>query len=177
VSFESARRAATAVLSRPGYPDVVLRDQTPMSCLLDGMTPAEWYRTLNSMVFFFASRRKLEKLRNARAGRHVAQLVLSVDTRSLVSAYRDRVLLSGMNTGATVRRALPRGSHTFLPIADFPYQERRKTRAPMDALVEVTIVGGVPDIVDHLIAVEEVASGTRTQIWPLPSDGARETRA
>jgi hypothetical protein len=176
VPFESTRRDATIALSRSGYPDVLLRDQTPMTdralaaCLLNGMTPAEWYHTLNGMVFFFASRRKLEKLQNAKAGRNLAQLVLTVDTRSLVSAYRDRILLSGMNTGATFRRALPRGPRTFLPIADFPYQERRKTRAPADALVEVTVAGGIPDVVNYLIAVEEVAPGRRTHIWPPPNN-------
>jgi hypothetical protein len=105
------------------------------------------------------------------------QLVLTIDTRSLVKAHRDRILLSGMNTGSTVRRPLPRGLRTFLPIADFPYAERRRTRSASDALVELTVAGAVPDILDHLIAVDEVAAGRRKTVWrpagaPSPSPAA-----
>lgn len=178
IPFESARRSTTTVLTRPGYADVVLRDQTPMTdkalaaCLVDDMTPREWYETLNRKVFFFTSRQKMQKLQNAKAGRDRAQLALIVDSRSLVSSYRDQILLSGMNTGATFRRALPRGPRSFLPISDFPYDARRLTRSPSDALVELTVADGVPDVLDHLIVVEEVVPGRTTAIWRRPQPHA-----
>lgn len=107
-AFESERRARGMILQRPGWSDVLVRDQSPMSdrallgCLTHGMTPRDWYRLLNGKVFFWTSERRLQRLLTARAGRDVAQLVLTIDTRSLVERYRDRILLSGMNTGATV---------------------------------------------------------------------------
>jgi hypothetical protein len=161
------------ILKGDGLPDALLRDQSPMSekalirCL-DGMTPREWYRSLNAKVFFWTSVQRLQRLLTAKAGRDVAQLVLTVDTRSLVTTHRDRVLLSGMNTGSTIRRPLPRGPMTFLPIAEFPYEERRRTRSPSDALVEFVVEGAVPDIMDHLIAVDEIRPDRRVEVWRRP---------
>jgi hypothetical protein len=172
-AFESERRSTGMILKGDGLPDVLLRDQSPMSekaligCL-DGMTPREWYRSLNAKVFFWTSTRRLQRLLKAKAGRDVAQLVLTIDTRSLVTAHLDRVLLSGMNTGSTIRRPLPRGPSTFLPVAEFPYEERRRTRSPSDALVELVVEGAVPDIMDHLIAVDEIGPDRRVEIWRQP---------
>jgi len=172
-AFESERRSTGMILKGDGLPDVLLRDQSPMSekaligCL-DGMTPCEWYRSLNAKVFFWTSTRRLQRLLKAKAGRDVAQLVLTIDTRSLVTAHLDRVLLSGMNTGSTIRRPLPRGPSTFLPVAGFPYEERRRTRSPSDALVELVVEGAVPDIMDHLIAVDEIGPDRRVEIWRQP---------
>jgi hypothetical protein len=172
-AFESERRPTGMILKGDGLPDALLRDQSPMSekalirCL-DGMTPREWYRSLNAKVFFWTSMQRLQRLLTAKAGRDVAQLVLTVDTRSLVTTHRDRVLLSGMNTGSTIRRPLPRGPRTFLPIAEFPYEERRRTRSPSDALVEFVVEGAVPDIMDHLIAVDEIRPDRRVEIWRRP---------
>jgi hypothetical protein len=172
-AFESERRPTGMILKGDGLPDALLRDQSPMSekalirCL-DGMTPREWYRSLNAKVFFWTSMQRLQRLLTAKAGRDVAQLVLTVDTRSLVTTHRDRVLLSGMNTGSTIRRPLPRGPRTFLPIAEFPYEERRRTRSPSDALVEFVVEGAVPDIMDHLIAVDEIRPDRRVEVWRRP---------
>jgi hypothetical protein len=180
VAFESERRATGMILRHGDLPGVLLRDQSPMSdrallgCL-DGMTPRQWYETLNSKVFFWTSMRRLQRLLTARAGRDVAQLVLTVDTRCLVEAHRDRVRLSGMNTGSTIRRPLPRGPNTFLSIAEFPYEERRRTRSPSDALVELVVESAVPDIMDHLIEVDEVGPDRRVEVWrrpPLDADTA-----
>jgi hypothetical protein len=172
-AFESERRPTGMILKGDGLPDALLRDQSPMSekaligCL-DGMTPREWYRSLNAKVFFWTSMQRLQRLLTAKAGRDVAQLVLTVDTRSLVTTHRDRVLLSGMNAGSTIRRPLLRGPRTFLPIADFPYEERRRTRSPSDALVEFVVEGAVPDIMDHLVAVEEIGPDRRVEVWRRP---------
>jgi hypothetical protein len=178
-AFESARRPAGMSLRADGLPDVLLRDQSPMrekallDCL-DGMTPRQWYETLNAKVFFWTSLRRLERLLTAKAGRDVAQLVLTVDTRSLVEVHRDRVHLSGMNTGSTIRKPLRRGPRTFLPIAEFPYEHRRRSRSPSDALVELVVDGAVPDVMDHLLEVDEVGPERRVEVWrrlpqaPLP---------
>jgi hypothetical protein len=169
-AFESERRPTGMILKGDGLPAVLLRDQSPMSekaligCL-DGMTPREWYRSLNAKVFFWTSMQRLQRLLTAKAGRDIAQLVLTVDTHSLVTAHRDRVLLSGMNTGSTIRRPLRRGPRTFLPVAEFPFEKRHRTRSPSDALVEFVVDGAVPDIMDHLIAVEEIGPDRRVEVW------------
>jgi hypothetical protein len=173
VPFESERRAASMFLKHGNYPGVLLRDQTPMTdkallgCL-DGMTPRQWYETLNAKVFFWTSLRRLERLLMARAGRDITQLVLTVDTRSVVEAHRDGARLSGMNTGSTIRKPLRRGPMTFLPIAEFPFEERRRTRSPSDALVEFVVEGSVPDIMEHLIEVDEVGPNRRVEVWRRP---------
>src|ERR1700744_1867974 len=177
-AFESERRAKGMILQRTGWPDVLVRDQSPMSdkallgCLTDGMTPRDWYRLLNAKVFFWTSERRLKRLLAARAGRDLAQLVLTIDTRSLVERYRDRILLAGMNTGATVRKPLARGPRTFLPIAEFPYAERRRTRSASDALVELTIAHAVPDVMDHLVSAELVGRDGRVPVWRRAGAGA-----
>jgi hypothetical protein len=174
-AFESERRRAAMTLKRADFPGVLLRDQTPMSdealagCLVGGMTPRQWYETLNSKVFFWTSMQRLQRLLTAKAGRNVAQLVLAFDTRSLVTTHRERIRLSGMNTGSTIRRPLPRGPKTFLPIAEFPYGERRRTRPPSDALVELVVEGAVPDVMEHLIEVDEVGPDRRIEVWRRPS--------
>jgi hypothetical protein len=175
-ALESERRAKGMILKRLGWPDVLVRDQSPMSdralvgCLTDGMRPREWYRLLNGRVFFWTSERRLQRLLTARAGRDVAQLELTVDTRSIVERYRDRILLAGMNTGSTIRRPLPRGPQTFLPIAHFPYAERRRTRSAPDALVELTVAHAVQDVMNHLIAADLVGPEGRVEVWRRLSD-------
>lgn len=39
-------------------------------------------------------------------------------------------------------------------IADYPYEQRRKEREPRDAIVEIAVEDGVPDIADLVILVE-----------------------
>jgi hypothetical protein len=181
--FESERRARGMILKRAGLPDTLLRDQSPMSdkalvgCLTDGMTPLDWYRTLNAKVFFWTSEQRLQRLLTAKAGRDVTQLVLTLDTRSVVGRYRSRILLSGMNTGSTVRRPLPRGPRTFLSIADFPYEERRRTRSASDALVELTVPSAMQDTMDHLIAAELAGPDGRVDIWRRRASEAGATRS
>jgi hypothetical protein len=180
IAFESQRRHKSMALTKRGYDDIALRDQNPMTdealnrCLVDGMTPRQWYESLNAKVFFWTSKRRLQGLLTAKATRETTQLVLTVDTRSLVSGHRDRILLSGLNSGSTIRKPLPRGARTFLPISDFPYQERRKSRSASDALVELVVAGGVPDLMDHLIAAHEVTPGQSTEIWRRPGSDPGE---
>jgi hypothetical protein len=58
ILIEGQRRPKSVVLTHGSLPPIVIRDQIPMSdgalkkCLLDGLTPADWYRLLNGKVFF-----------------------------------------------------------------------------------------------------------------------------
>lgn len=75
--------------------------------------------------------------------------------------------------------AQPRGKQTFMTIAEYPYEERRKEPRPVeDALVELVVDDGVPDIMDHLIAAHRFSGGQLEEIWRRPGtaqdDGPQE---
>ncbi|ACA15807.1 conserved hypothetical protein [Methylobacterium sp. 4-46] len=173
-ALEARRRPQGTRIARAGLPDAVVRDQKPMSdaalrrCLDDGLGPADWYRILNDKAFFWLSRRRLRHLLDARAYRGRPQTVLTLCTRSLVAAHRDRILLSPINSGAAFMRPVRRGRGTFMRIAAYPYAERRATRSRDDALVELTVAGGVPDVADHVLAVHRLADGAAAEIWRSP---------
>lgn len=173
------RRPESVPLERDGLPGAVLRDQKPMSdgklaaCLDGGMTPADWYALLNSRSFFWLSRARIWSLLKARAYRDLPQTVLTVDTASLVAAHRDRIWLSPMNSGATFHTPLRRGPDTFKRIEDFPFDERRKTRAAGANVVELLVEHSVPDIRDHVLAVHRVRRDEILgEIWRSPRAGA-----
>lgn len=181
--LESERRPESVSISREGLPSAVVRDQKPMTrsalekCLTDGTTPEEWFETLNARVFFWLSKDRLQGLLGARAYRDKPQTVITLDTVSLVDAHRDIITLSPINSGATIYNPVPRGRSTFMPIADFPFEERRKKlKKPIkDAVVELTVMGGVPDIEAHALAAHRVFKGDKKVLWRRegsdPSEG------
>lgn len=89
----------------------------------------------------------------AGAYKNQEHIVLKVCTASIVTKHHGSIELSPMNSGATRPWRHPRGSDTFLPIAEYPYEQWRKARPRGDRVVELTVIGGVPNIMDH---VEEV---------------------
>lgn len=179
--LESARRPESVLIATDGLPHAIVRDQKPMTasalekCLTDGTTPKKWFETLNARVFFWLSKERLRGLLGARAYRERPQTVLTLDTASLVGVNRERVRLSPINSGATIYNPAPRGLDTFLPISDFPFDKRRKTRTLQNAIVELTVLGGVSDIEDHAIAVHSIHNGKQTELWRRlgtdPADG------
>src|SRR5690349_13793326 len=91
---------------------------------------------------------------NAGLYRGKTQLVLQIDTAKLVDKYREKILLSPINSGCTKPFPHPRGPMTFQTITDFPYAERRKTRPIDSAVVELTVEYSVPDIAKYVIKAE-----------------------
>ncbi len=155
------RRARSIILQDATYGKVSIRDQAPLrpqflgSCLSD-MSEQEWLDVLNGRVFFWLSSEKLNQLLNARLYRDRAHDVLTLDTASLLLVHGDNVRLSPINSGATLYPNAPkRGSETFLPVEDYPYDAWRKRRGrSAAAVVELAVVGGVPDVVQHTVRVE-----------------------
>ena len=151
-AVEAGRRPATVPLHHPEHGRAAIRDNGSLNekklagCLEDGLTPADWYRILNARVFFWLSRERLEKLLEARFYRDEGHDVLEVEAAPLVAAYRDRITLSPINSGATGRVAARRGHRTFSPIAAYPYAEWRPKRRAGGRVVELAVLGGVPDI-------------------------------
>lgn len=176
VALLSQRRPMSVALARDGLPPAVVRDQKPMSdaalarCLDPDVTPAEWYAILNDKVFFWLSRPRLQRLLSAQAYRDQPQTVITLRTSTLVAAHRDRILLSPINSGSTIMRPQPRGWGTFLPIGEYPFTEWRRKRGASEAVVELVVSGGVPDIADHAVAVHRVADGVAKALWRTPAE-------
>lgn len=176
--LESQRRPDSVTISKKGLPDAIVRDQKPMTesalkkCLPANVTPKEWFEILNDRAFFWLSRERLQGLLGARAYRGRPQTVLTVDTAGLLRSNGARVELSPLNSGATIYNPQPRGRNTFLRIADYPFDERRKTRSVEKSVVELVVRGGVPDIADHLIAAHRVYKGVQQELWRRPGTSA-----
>ena len=169
--LESCAVAESVSICRAGLPDAVIRDQKPMSdealarCLLDGITPAQWYEKLNKRTFFWLSRERLHRLLRANAYRNQPQIVLTLDTRSLVAAHRHQIELSPINSGSTLFNPQPRGHDTFLPINEYPFERWRQRRPLIDAVAELTVLYGVPDVEQHVIAVHRVVNEVPQELW------------
>jgi hypothetical protein len=179
-ALERMRRPESVPLEGKGLPTAIVRDNKPMTasalekCLTHGLKPEEWFAILNERSFFWLSKKRLNKLLNARAYRDRPQTVLTVDTKSLVEAHRKNVELSPLNSGATIYRPQPRGRDSFKPVADYPFEQRRKEKGREFWVVELVVLGGVPDIKDHLIAAHRVYEGERKELWRRKGASAGE---
>lgn len=159
-------RAESTVLEHPVYGAAVVRDQGPIheGSLRESLTDLsveQWLQTLNERVFFFLQRGQVDGLVGARRYRDTPSLVLVIDTASLVAAHEERIELCRINSGFAQRHSKsPRGSETFMAIADYPHPQRAApARADRPDVKELTVLGGVPDIVRHVRTVERVVGG------------------
>ena len=152
VAIEAQRRPRNVTLVRAGMDNVVVRDQLPMDdnglsrCLLDGLSPSEWYRLLNNKVFFWLTRDRLFRLLNAGAYRALEHDVLEIDAKPLIAAYADKIWLCPMNSGCTKPMPHPRGLATFRRIPQYPYAHWRARRSRGERVVELAVDQAVPDI-------------------------------
>jgi hypothetical protein len=170
------RRPESVPLKHSTHGEAVVRDQIPLSesrlaaCLSD-MTLEEWLGALNSRVFFWLDEAHLETLLDARAYRDSEHDVICVDTASLLQRHEANITLSPINSGATMYKPPQRGSQTFLPIADYPFDERRRARGVQNAIVELAVNGGVADILEVALRVERRKAGDQgaTTIWERPT--------
>jgi hypothetical protein len=152
LAIEARRRPKIIVIEKVGLGRAVVRDQFPMDdkglsrCLLDGLSAGAWYQLLNRKVFFWLTRERLLRLLNAGTYRHEEHDVLELDTRSLVSAYREKIWLCPMNSGCTKPFPHARGMSTFQRIADYPYTQWRRKRRAGERVVELAVDYAIPDI-------------------------------
>ena len=65
------------------------------------LTLSKWYELLNSMVFFWPTKKRLETMLSASAYRNLKHDVLVVDARELVRLEAPNIRLSRMNSGCT----------------------------------------------------------------------------
>lgn len=160
-AIELRHRPESVTISHPSYGDAVIRDQKPIHpaklerCLV-GCTPEEWYAFVNARVYFWVTEDRVRGLRAARAYRDSARTLLVIDTAAFLACYGPRVLLSPINSGSTLYRPVRRGLHTFRPLGDYPYQDRREQRGVRLAIGELTVDYSIPDLARYVRRVEEV---------------------
>lgn len=148
--IESEWRPESMALTQDGLGQAVVRDQKPLRpnlldrCLTDGMTPSRWYELLNRRVFFWLTEDNLNVLLHARAYRDQTQTVLTIDTAAMLERHLAETELSSINSGSILRGGALRGPRTFSSIGDHPTSR----------VVELAVLGAVPDIRDLVIQVE-----------------------
>jgi len=157
--IEERHRPRTEVIAHKRHGNASIRDQKPMSdrglkrALRDGLSPRDWYLMLNSKVFFWTSEERLHRLLCARAYASDEHDVLIIGSKPLIRAYACEIVLCPMNSGATTPFAHPRGADTFLDITSYPWAEWKKKRGRREAVVELAVRGGVPDVVKYVTKV------------------------
>lgn len=157
--IESKRRSKGVLLEHEGFSDAVVRDQLPMDdkglirCLGDGLSPHEWYRILNSKVFFWLTRDRLLRLLNAGTYRLQEHEVLEIDARPLIDAYEDKIWFCPINSGCTKPFPHPRDKKTFQRISDYPYAQWRTKRKRGERIVELAVDYAVPDVANFVTRV------------------------
>lgn len=162
VRIEASRRPRSMLVSHPLHGTATITDNIPLSeialekCLDDGLKPADWLRTLNRRVFFWADEKNLTNHLGASAGRGEKRTVLVLDTLRLVTAHMERVELSAINTGSTIRKPARRGLLTFTPAGRHTYPEWQQLRGGRDRIKEITVVDGVPDVAAYITDRYEV---------------------
>ena len=174
---ESDWRPKKTTISCDGLEDVVIRDQIPMPpdalgrCLV-GMTPNEWYKSINGKIFFWTTWKSLEIFIAAKEYKNSPHTVITVDTRRLLESYAGMVTLSSINSGSTYydpnkfSGPKPRGRETFKTVHDHN----------LSYITELVIDEGIRDIaqmttsverwIAHRVNYEQPTFEKLANIWP-----------
>lgn len=148
------RRPEMVRLKRWRIGTAFVRDNKPMNetvlrRTLVGMNVSAYYRALNERVFFFLEEAAMLKLRAAPPYSDRAHELLVLDTAALLGRYQHAVELSPYNSGAVhAGSTVQRGPRPFLPVAEYPWEERRDKRPP---IAELTVLGAVQDVTSLLV--------------------------
>lgn len=167
LQLESRRRPASIGIPLQDGATLVLRDQKPMSdarlekCLLDGITPKQWYEFINRKTFFWATEARLCTLLGAYGEQE--HDVLTVNTASLVQAHEASMWLCHMNSGNTTPWAHPRNYDIFKRIDAYPATSSGR---PVKEVAEVVVDYAVFDIADHVTGVRRMRGAEVTDYVP-----------
>jgi len=168
--LEGQHRPESVAVNHPKFGRAVIRDQKPMDdaglrrCLQDGLTVEEWYRLLNGRVFFWLTEARLLRLLGAKAYRELEHDVLEIDSRSLVREYRGSITLCPINSGCTKPMAAPRGKDTFRRIDEYPYGHWKGRRPRGERVVELAVIGAVPNVSRHVRRVTAMKGTERLRV-------------
>ena len=161
-AIECRRRPESVTVRHPVHGEAVIRDQKPMTdaalarCVR-GISVAGWLKMLNRRVYFWPDEGRLLGLLGARAYAGDEHCVMTLDTRSLVTAYAKSITLSRINSGALLYNNAPeRGPDTFLTIEECPFDQWRRWpgRSRKTAVAELAVDYSVPDVAKHVTRVE-----------------------
>jgi len=161
-TIDGVQRPKKVTIRSPQGLQIVLRDQKPMPedrlrRAMDGsMTPQQWYELINSRVFFWVSRARLETLLCAVSYRNDEHDVLTIDSESLVRSHEGAIMLCHMNSGNTFPMPHIRGRDTFRSIADYP---TKANGSPAKEVVELTVANEVLDIEKFVLRVQRMKGG------------------
>ena len=148
-----------------------MSDTKLRSCLSVGCSPADWYRILNSKVFFWPTKERVLSLISARAYKKKRHTIITVDSNRLLTHYSKKTFLSRINSGAIIYRPTPRGPATFVPFEKWPDKVRPRVGTLKVAVVELAINYGIPDIREFIIRVDEARNG-RVSSYTVNSSSA-----
>ena len=169
-----SRRAHWVTINCPGRPCAVLRDQKPMTdeglvrALRGTAAPWQWYDLINSMVFFWPTKDRLETMITTSAYRNVRHDVLVIDCDALVRLEEPNIRLSRMNSGCTKPMPHPRDMGLFKRIEDYPFPTRHSPSVVAKAVAEVCVVDRVERIAE---AVLEVVPGSARDVMAVIGRG------
>src|ERR1700716_1010686 len=129
--IESSLRSQKVIITHHSITESIIRDQKPMTLngvegSIEDCTAGEYFRFLNGRVFFWMSEKRLKTMNGARAYRSSENLVFVVNTASLIEEYNGQILLSPMNSGATLPRAYPRSIGMFKSIEKYSFKQNEK---------------------------------------------------
>ena len=134
---------------------VTIRDQSPMPpsalapALDDGMRPGDWYALLNSFVFLWPDRDRMERQRRACGDR--PQVILTFDATALLAQFGTESFLSPINSGNARRRPARRGDSTLVPYATWRvagWPARPRSHPPAEVLFRCRIPVEAPYLLD-----------------------------
>lgn len=175
VAIERQRRPESVRLTHSMYGEAIITDNRPLSesklqqCLDDGLTLERWFALLSERVFFWVDKKRVDGFLQAQAHHGRERLVLELNTLSVAKRYKEHIELSPINTGSTIHQPARRGRSTFTPLLrhDYPTWQRLRNKAAPDRIVEVTVVGSVDPITDHVVR-RSLVSGAEGHWISLP---------
>jgi len=163
-SILAQQRKELIGIEHPVHGRAAIRDQKPLNrsklegCL-EGCSFHEWLQMLNSRVFFWLCKERLQTLMCAREYCGQTHVVLILDTLRLATDYQPRITLAPMNTGNTRPFAHSRSLKTFSRMADYPFEERLRL-GPYYTVVELAVEEGVQNIMDYMVGAAEMKCST-----------------
>lgn len=155
-AIERRQRPDFTLIEHPQHGQALIRDQHPMSdatlapVLQDGLTPADWYAILNARVFFWVEEARLDKL--LAAYRHRQNITLVLDTAHVLADYADKITLSPINSGFSLRYAQPRGLGTFKRLSEFKaWKTDAKGKRTRASVAECAVDYALRDVEKYLL--------------------------
>ena len=119
----------------------------------DGLTPGEWYALLNSYVFLWPCRDRMDRQRKACGLR--PQFVLTFDAEALLTSFAAHAFVSPINSGNARRKPARRGLDTILAYGvwlEGGWPTGQRNRPTAEFLFNCT----VPTAAPYLTSIEPV---------------------